>query len=385
MKKLFVMVLILFLVFSPIRVSGEKLDLAPKAISAILIEASTGDVIYEKNANEKRSPASMTKMMSMLLFIEDIEKDGMKWDEIITASSNAASMGGSQIFLEANEQMTVTDMLKGVAIGSANDATVALAERVAGTEENFVIMMNKRGQELGLKNTVFKNSTGLDAEGHYSTARDMATIAIELVKHQKILDFTGTYEDYIRSATENKFWLVNTNKLVRFYEGIDGLKTGYTDNSLYCLTATAKKNNMRLIASVLGEPSSSERNEEVKAMIEYGFNQYKVTTVFTSNKVLGKVPVIKGKSRFVTISLKENLTLLQKKTEENKKVNYEIELDNVEAPIKKGDVIGTLYLMEKGNLLKSADLVANEAVLKTNLWFYYIDNLRDVFGGSITF
>ena len=212
MKKL--LVFILFLIFIPL-VKGEEMeDLAPNAKSAIMIEATTGEILFQKNANERLAPASMTKMMSMLLIMEEIEKGNLKWDEEITASEKASSMGGSQIFLKAGEKMTVTEMPKGISIASGNDATVAMAERIAGSEENFVKKMNTRAKELGLKNTNFVNSTGLTADNHYSSAYDMSLIAKELVKHEKILEFTGTYEDYLRKDTENPFWLVNTNRLV---------------------------------------------------------------------------------------------------------------------------------------------------------------------------
>ena len=212
MKKL--LVFILFLIFIPL-VKGEEMeDLAPNAKSAIMIEATTGEILFQKNANERLAPASMTKMMTMLLIMEEIEKGNLKWDEEITASEKASSMGGSQIFLKAGEKMTVTEMLKGISIASGNDATVAMAERIAGSEENFVKKMNTRAKELGLKNTNFVNSTGLTADNHYSSAYDMSLIAKELVKHEKILEFTGTYEDYLRKDTENPFWLVNTNRLV---------------------------------------------------------------------------------------------------------------------------------------------------------------------------
>lgn len=192
----------------------ETVNLAENATSAIIIEASTGEVIWKKNENEKRPPASMTKMMSMLLIMEALEKGTITMEEEVTASLRASSMGGSQIFLKSGEKMSVNDLLKGIAIGSGNDATVAMAERIAGTEEAFVKMMNDKAREIGAKNTNFKNSTGLDAENHYSTAYDMSLIAKELVKHEKILEFTSTYEDYLRKDSSSPFWLVNTNKVV---------------------------------------------------------------------------------------------------------------------------------------------------------------------------
>jgi len=212
MKKI-VFVFLLFFSLSIISVSAEE-DIVPNAKSAILIEASTGKILYEKNIDEKYAPASMTKMMSLLLIMENIDNRNLRMDEVIKTSKYASSMGGSQIFLQENEEMTVEDLLKGITIGSANDATVALAERIGGTENAFVEMMNNKAKELGLKNTNFKNTTGLDEANHYSTAHDMAIIAKELVKHEKILEFSSIYETYLRVDTDNKFWLVNTNKVV---------------------------------------------------------------------------------------------------------------------------------------------------------------------------
>lgn len=203
--------LFLFLLLIPGLVYGEDLGLAKNAKSAILIEASTGEILYQKNANEKLAPASMTKMMSLVLIMENIENGNLKWNDIIVVSKNAASMGGSQIYLETNEMMTVEDLIKGICIASGNDATVALAEKIAGTEEAFVKLMNDKAKILGLKNTNFVNATGLDTSNHYSTSYDMALIARELVKHEKILEFSSTYEAYLRN---NSFWLVNTNKPV---------------------------------------------------------------------------------------------------------------------------------------------------------------------------
>ncbi|MBQ8207092.1 MAG: D-alanyl-D-alanine carboxypeptidase [Bacilli bacterium] len=206
--------LFLMLFLMPIFVNAEELNLAENAKSAILIEASTGKILYEKNANERLAPASMTKIMSLILIMENIENGNLNWNDIVVVSKNASSMGGSQIFLETNEMMSVEDLVKGICIASGNDATVALAEKIAGTEKAFVKLMNDKAKSLGLKNTNFVNATGLDAEGHYSTAFDMSVMAKELVKHEKILEFSSIYEDYLRKNTSNSFWLVNTNKVV---------------------------------------------------------------------------------------------------------------------------------------------------------------------------
>jgi len=382
MKKI-LFILILSVMLMPTLVSAETVDLAPNAKSAIMIEASTGEVIFEKNIHEKLAPASMTKMMSMLLFIENIKNGNLKWDEKITASANASSMGGSQIFLETGEVMTVEELLKGVSVASGNDATVALAERIAGTEENFVKMMNERAKELGLKNTEFKNATGLDIANHYSSAYDMSLIAKELVKHEEILKFTGTYEDYLRTNTENKFWLVNTNKLVRFYQGVDGLKTGYTKEAGYCLTATASKDGMRLITVVMGEEDSSTRNSETTKMLDYGFNMYTIEKMLSTNSSLGMIEVDKGKIEQVDIVPMEDVNILNTKTGEKRNVTYEMDLYNIKAPVKNGEEVGKLNIIENGKNIKSIGITIKEDVEKANFFEIYFRYLKKILSQDI--
>lgn len=316
MKK--ILILLLLLISIPLVKAEETEDLAPNAKSAIMIEASTGEILFQKNKDEKLAPASMTKMMSMLLIMEEIENGNLKWNEMITTSEKASSMGGSQIFLKVGEKMTVEDLLKGVAIASGNDAVVALAERVSGSEEQFVKRMNTRAQDLGLKNTNFINATGLTADNHYSSAYDMSLIAKELVKHEKILEFTSTYEDYLRKDTKSPFWLVNTNRLVRFKEGVDGLKTGFTDEAGYCLTATMKKDNMRLITVVMKEENTSKRSADTTKMLDYGFNIYMVQTILDEKTTIEKKKVELGKTLTTEIVPKENITILNKKSDDQK-------------------------------------------------------------------
>ena len=380
MKKF--LLLLLFLLI-PINITAESIDLAPNATSAIIIEASTGTVIYNKNEHEKLAPASMTKMMGLLLIMEQIEKGNLKWDEMVTASSNASSMGGSQIFLETGEQMTVEELVKGISIASGNDAMVAMAEKIAGTEEAFVELMNKKASELGLKNTNFKNCTGLDAENHYSSANDMAIIAKELVKHDKILEFSGTYEDYIREGTDKSFWLVNTNKLVRFYQGVDGLKTGYTSTAGYCLTATAKRNGMRLITVVMNEPDSTTRNSETTAMLDYGFNMYGMEQLLNKDNVLGKIKVDLGKEEYVEVVPKEDINILNNKTNDKRNVSYNISLNNVKAPIKVGDIVGKINVIENNKTIMTIDVTVKEDINKANIFISYLRNLKDIVSGNI--
>lgn len=383
MKK-FLLVLIAVVLLLPMKfINAEELNLAANAKSAILIEASTGEIIFEKNSHERLVPASMTKMMSMLLIIESIEKGIISWDEMVTVSENASSMGGSQILLETNEKMSVSDLFKGIAVASGNDAVVAMAEKIAGTEDAFVNMMNNRAKELGLKDTNFKNPHGLDTANHYSSAYDMAMIAKELVKHEEVFKYTSIYEDYLRQNTDKEIWLVNTNKLVRFYDGVDGLKTGYTAGAGYCLTATAKKNGMRIIAVAMGEPDSKTRNAEITSMLDYAFAQYEIETVLSTDSVLGKRKVEKGKDEYVTIVPTKNINLLYKKTDDRKNVTYDVKIDSLKAPIKKGDIVGKVEIKDGNNILNTIDVTVNNDVKKANVFELYLRNLKNIFNGNI--
>jgi serine-type D-Ala-D-Ala carboxypeptidase (penicillin-binding protein 5/6) len=346
--------------------------LADDASSAILIERDTGQVLFDKNSHEKLPPASMTKIMTMLLIMEALDEGRLKMDEKVRASEYAASMGGSQIFLEPGEEMTVEQLLKGIAIGSGNDASVAMAERIGGSEEAFVKMMNDKVKELGLKNTFFKNTTGLPVDGHYSSAYDMAMMAKELLKYEKITKFTGTYEDYLREDSEKKFWLVNTNKLVRFYPGVDGLKTGFTNEAKYCLTATAEKDGMRAIAVVFGAPTSKARNAQVTKMLDYAFSQYQTHPMFEKGHPLGKAAISKGDKKTINAVTSESVSLLTKKGADVKDVKQKITLNkSLKAPVEKGDRVGTLKLVKDGKTLAETPLVADAKVEKASWWILY--------------
>lgn len=350
--------------------SGVKL--VDNVKSAILIERDTGAVLYEQNSNEQLPPASMTKIMTMLLIMEAIDKGKLSMDEKIRASEYAASMGGSQIFLEPGEEMTTEQMLKGIAIGSGNDASVAMAERLAGSEEEFVKLMNKKAKDLGLKDTIFKNATGLPVIEHYSTAHDMALMAKELLKYEGITKFTGTYEAYLREDTDKKFWLVNTNRLVRFYPGVDGLKTGFTNEAKYCLTATAEKNGMRVIAVVFGAPTSKERNAQVTKMLDYAFSQYETHPMYKRNEALGSAKVSKGEIKQVEALTSEPISLLTKKGEDTKAVKKTVVLKkDLKAPIAKGDQIGTLKVEKDGKTIVESPLVAKSEVKEAGWWTLY--------------
>ena len=381
MKKIIV-ILIMLLMVIPLNVfatvNQDNLSLLENAKSGILVEASTGEILYEKNKDEKVSIASSTKMAAQIIILENIENGNLKWDEIITASSNAASMGGTQIWLTAGEKISVEDLFKGMSMASANDATVALAERIAGTESAFVKLMNDKVKELGLKNTVFKNSTGLDEEGHYSTAYDLSVIARELLNHDEILRFSSVYEDYIRKDTPNKFWLVNTNKLVRFYEGADGLKTGFTDAAGYTMAVTAKRDDMRLIAIVLGEDVSKTRNDETTELLDYGFNNYKVNLVKAKGETVKKVKVDKGSIDEVDIITENDILILNKKSDATINYDTKIIVNDIELPIKKGTIVGKIEVLYNDEVVKTDNLVAGNDVKKINYFKYLFNNLKDI-------
>jgi serine-type D-Ala-D-Ala carboxypeptidase (penicillin-binding protein 5/6) len=388
MKKLFIRLLLFASIFIlPIsanvhaeekKTNTRGVQLANDAKSAILIERDTGTVLYEKNAHEKLPPASMTKIMTMLLIMEAIDKGELSYKEKVRASEYAASMGGSQIFLEPGEEMTVDELLRGIAIGSGNDASVAMAERIAGSEEAFVEMMNKKAKELGLKNTSFQNATGLPAEGHYSSAYDMAMMARELLKYEDITKYTGMYEDYLRENTDKKFWLVNTNRLVKFYPGVDGLKTGFTSEAKYCLTATAKKNGMRVIAVVFGASTPKDRNAQITKMLDYAFSQYKTHPVYKRNEVIARVNVSKGKKKTTALVTSEPISVLTKKGQSIDQIEKVIQTkENVKAPIKKGDELGVLILKQDGKELLRSPIVAKENVAEASWWDLFKRTLQN--------
>ena len=380
MKKI-LLILILFFISSKV----YALDLAKNAKSTILMESSTGEIIYERNSDERLAPASMTKMMSLILIMEAIENGSIKSDQIITISENASKMGGSQIYLEANEKMSVDDLLKGICMASANDAVVALAETIYGSEEEFVNRMNQKSKELGLKNTNFINATGLDEENHYSSARDMALIARELIKHDKVLEYSSRYEDYLRENTNKKFWLVNTNKLIKTYDGMDGLKTGYTEAAGYCLTATAKRNNMRLIGVVMKEDSSSIRNSDMTELLNYGFSIYKVKTLVKKDKVVSNYIDNKSSKVKNNVIVKEDINILNKKNSKDRKVSYKVTLYNKDLPIKKDSKIGILEVIEKNKIIYKTNVYSKDIIKKANIFELYLRYIKDFVNGNYIF
>ena len=393
MKKglsIFFCILSLSMLF-PISVSAEgenETELIPGAISGVLMEANSGEIVFQKEMDKEVSVASMTKMVAQILILDAIRNKKISWDDVVTVSQNAADMGGSQIYLSVGEKISVRDLMKGISMASANDATVQMAEVLAGSEAAFVKLMNEKVQDLGLKHTVFKNCTGLDEEGHYSSAYDMAMIARELVvNYPEILEFSSVYEDYLRENTENKFWLVNTNKLVRFYEGADGLKTGHTDAAKYCLAATAKKDNLRFIAIVLGEEDSKVRNQEVMSLLDYGFNHYQMNLIKSKDQVLKKIPVDKATKTEISLVPVHDIGVLSKKSDNTRKYTYDVEVNSFKFPVKEGDIVGKVVVKDKDTNKKitSVDLTVLEDIDSLSYIELFYKGFKDLFSGNYTF
>ena len=346
-----------------------------KAKSAILIEASTGDIIYKKDEDLKLPPASITKIMTMLLIIEAIENKKVSFYDKVTASEHAASMGGSQIWLEVGETMTVHDLLKAVAVGSANDASVALAEHIAGSEEGFVSMMNQRAKELGMKNTNFANACGLDDDNLYTTAKDVAIMSRELISHDVIKQYTTIWMDTVRNETVQ---LVNTNKLVRFYRGATGLKTGTTNGAGCCLSATAKRDGMELIAVIMGAESSNERFSNAKKLLDYGFAN--LCLFKTSQKVdyIKSINVNKGQKKKVKLKYdKIENELLKTENKSNIKVITETP-KTIDAPVKKNQKIGTVKVKLDDKVIRKYNIYASEEIKKINFGFCFCKLLKSM-------
>ena len=380
MKKILVILLTFFLIIPLVKAQDDSLNLSSE--SAILMDYKSGKILYEKNTQEKLPMASMTKIMSMLLIMESIENGTLSYEDKVLISENASSMGGSQVFLQAGEQYTVNDLLKCIAISSANDAVVAMAEKISGSVDAFVNLMNKRVKELGLKNTNFANPHGLDNENHYSTAYDMAIIAKELLNYEDILKYTSIYEDYLTKPDGSEIWLVNTNRLVRFYDGVDGLKTGYTTEAGYCLTATAKKGDLRLISVVMKSPSAEDRSSDTSTLLTYGFNSFKTSIIYSGDESLGKVKVEKGKINEIDVYLKEDLTEILSVTQKPNDYSFNIKVDKIISPIKAGNVVGTAEIIDNnGNIIDEVEIIVKEDIVKAGFFDYLKQSFKFITSG----
>ncbi|RYM05074.1 D-alanyl-D-alanine carboxypeptidase [Sporolactobacillus sp. THM7-7] len=377
----FICLSLIFSSLAPAAAASAKSGELEGAKSALVMEQETGKILYKMNENEALPPASMTKVMTLLLIFKALSNHEISLKDKVTTSEYAASMGGSQIFLEPGEIMTVDEMLRGITIASANDASVAMAERVSGSEKAFVRKMNEEAKRLGLKHTHFKNTTGLPEEGHYTSAHDMAVMARELARYEKVFEYTSRYEDYLREDTDKKFWLVNTNKLVKTYPGADGLKTGFTNEAKYCLTATAKRNGMRVIAVVMGAQTPKDRNREISALMDEAFATYATKQLVPGNKTVAFADVNKGDRGKVPVATRNAAVLLIKKGQNTKGLKKKIDIKQpLQAPIKAGTVVGYFTVKKGDRVISKTPLVVNKSVNRASWWQLFKRSAGSILG-----
>lgn len=350
-----------------------------QSASQILMEATTGEIIYANNENERLLPASVTKIMTLLLTMEQIDRGALNYTDTITCSSNAAEMGGSQIWFQEGEKLTVEEALKCICVVSANDVSYAMAEHIGGSHENFVQMMNNKAKELGMENTNFMNAHGIDEEGHYTTAKDIAIMSRELiVKHPDIIKYTTIWMDSIRGGT---FELSSTNKLLKTYQGMTGLKTGSTSQALFNLSATAERNGLSLIAVVMKAPTSAIRNEEITSLLNYGFSTYSSEKIASKGEVVGKLKINKFVGGEIEVEVEQDKYLINKKGDSKQYTKNIIYNEKIQAPIVKGDVVGEMKFLDKnGNVISETNIIARENVNRSTLWEYitYIINIYTI-------
>lgn len=350
-----------------------------EARSALLMEPCTGKIIYEKNADEKFAPASVTKIMTMLLTIEAVDSGKIALDDKVTCSENAKKMGGSTMLLDTGEIRTVEELLKGVAIASGNDAAVALAEYLGGTENDFVGMMNKRAEELGMTNTTFKNCNGLPADGHLSTANDIAKMSKELLKHPTILKYTGTYMDTITEGRKSPIELVNHNKLVRFFDGCDGLKTGFTNEAKYCISATATRNGVRMLSVIMGAPTYKIRNRDASILLNYGFSKYEGKKIFSKDEEVDKVYMDEQTDRYFMAKAQDDLTAVLPKGCKGE-VEKKVVIDELQKEYKEGDVVGKCEIYLNNEKIGEVTIYCDRNIKKGNIFDNIKYNITHLFG-----
>lgn len=369
-KKIIAVFMIVNIAFFNLTYGNEQnFELTSK--SAILIEQNTGSVLYEKNVHEKLAPASVTKIMTLLLIYEGVAKGNFNWDDLVTISKNAQDMGGSQVYLEEGETQKVSELTKAIIISSANDGAVAMSEFISGSESEFVELMNTRAKELGMENTVFKNPCGLDTDGHFTTAYDISLMSRELMKNfPEITEYTTTRLDKIVHNTKRgveETGLTNTNKLITSYNGITGLKTGYTSNALFCLSATAKRDDLEFIAVILGNESSENRFDEAVLLLDYGFNNFNVESGYNIGKVMGQVLVDRGKMEVVEAVVKDEINIVvPKDNNQDLEINVDI-ISSVKSPVEAGVKVGEITYLLSGNEMGKVDLITKSSIEKADL------------------
>lgn len=353
-----------------------------EAKSSLLIEPTTGKILYENNIDEKFAPASVTKIMTMLLVMEAVDSGKIAIDDKVTISENAKKMGGSTMLLDTGEIRTVEELLKGVAIASGNDAAVALAEYLGGTEEAFVQMMNSRAQEIGMTNTTFKNSNGLPISGHLSTARDIATMSMELLKHKTILKYSSIYMETLSEGRKTPIELVNHNKLVRFFEGCDGLKTGYTEEAKYCISATATRDGVRMLAVIMGAPTYKVRNRDASMLMNYGFSKYEGKTIFTKDQDVETIHFSKLSDKFIVARAAEDLIAVIPKGGDLE-VEKRIIIDDIKKEYKQGDIIGKCQIYLGEDQIGEVDLYSDRDLKIGGIFEIFKFNMRNMFKKGI--
>lgn len=384
MKKILIFCLLLIslvLTHSPTKiVNAEEVDLDLNTSTCILMEPNSKTIIYEKNAHEKMYPASMTKMMGLYLILEAIEDNKIALDDEVIVSSYAASMGGTQIYLEENEKMPLEDLVKAVAVNSANDAIVALGEHLASSNSNFVKMMNDKAKEFKMSDTHFVNATGFDDKDHYTSCYDMAILGSNLLRFgNNILKYTSLQEAYVRENSPSPFWLVNTNKLLKYYDGMDGLKTGYTKDAGYNLTATALRKGIRLVSVVMHEESIANRSQDTIRLLDYGFSKLKYESLFSKDDIVGEVKLYTPKETLINVIVKEDVFVIINKEEDKNKIKMEMIINNYEPPINKDEEIGILKITTPSNQIFEYKLYSDKEVKKLSFIDLLLENLLTFF------
>lgn len=359
-------------------VKADEIDL--NATSAVLMEPISKEVIYSKNPHEKLYPASMTKMMGLYLILEAVNNNKISFDDEVIVSSYASSMGGTQIFLEENEKMSLNDLFKSVAINSANDAIVAMGEYLASSNEKFVEMMNQKAQEFNMKDTHFVNATGFDDPNHYTSAYDMALLGSHLVEFdEKILKYTSMQEGYVRENTKEPFWLVNTNKLLKYYEGLDGLKTGYTKNAGYNLTATAKRNGVRLVSTVMHLDTIAHRSQDTIRLLDYGFSKLKAVSLFNKDDVVSSFVIDETLKKHLNVCVKQEVKLIIEKNENIDDIKIKAVLEKNLDKYDLGEEVGYLEIITPSNKIFKYKIYASNEVKGINFFMYLINIFKRLF------
>lgn len=383
-KKLliFIFCFILVINYIPGAVYAENNSINVDAKSAILMEPSSGKVLYEKNSHEKFAPASVTKIMTMLLIMERIDSGKMKLSDKVTVSENAKKMGGSSMILDTGEVRTVEELIKGIAIASGNDAAVAMSEYTAGSQENFVKLMNERAQQLGMKDTTFKNCTGLTADGHETTAYDISIMSRELLKHPTILKYTGTYMETISEGRKTPIGLVNHNKLVRFFKGCDGLKTGFTDEAKYCISATAVRDNVRVLAVIMGAPTYKVRNRDASMLMNYGFSKFESKKVISKDMDVEKVPLGKQKDKYFIAKAQDSFDAVIERGAKSS-ITKKIIINKNLKEYKKGQNVGYCEIWNNNQCIGKVKLYCDRNIKKGGLWYHFKNDVGDLINDGI--